>query len=205
MKWYQKPWFIPAMLAIAIVLIGFGWEQLRSSGEEAMAPEVLASSLENMYGGKVESIEEKGGQYVTLLSRGDEQFTIKTDLVYGNVLQIEPTKKSGGNADQAKSENAETPPQDDSKPDSANGKETSPPDQPSTPPADTVKLSEERAVEIAKTQLNGVLEGIEFVSDASGGYYLVEIEKDGGENEDQEATIQVHAITGKILSVTWDD
>ena len=34
-----------------------------------------------------------------------------------------------------------------------------------------------------------------------GGYYLIEIEAADG----QEGTFQIHAISGKIMSVTWDD
>ncbi|GIN91014.1 PepSY domain-containing protein [Siminovitchia terrae] len=32
-------------------------------------------------------------------------------------------------------------------------------------------------------------------------YYLVEVERD----KEKEATVQINAITGEVLSITWDD
>lgn len=68
---------------------------------------------------------------------------------------------------------------------------------PATPP---VRISDSAANEIALTQLNGQIEDTDFYSTADGGYYIVEIE-----TEEQEAAFQIHAITGKILSVVYDD
>jgi len=65
----------------------------------------------------------------------------------------------------------------------------------------TVLISEKQAMKIALGQLKGEVEDIEFVRTNDGGYYLVEID----DNKDNEATFQIHAISGKILSVTWDD
>jgi len=64
-----------------------------------------------------------------------------------------------------------------------------------------VLISEKQAMKIALGQLKGEVEDIEFVRTNDGGYYLVEID----DNKDNEATFQIHAISGKILSVTWDD
>ncbi|MEK5040162.1 PepSY domain-containing protein [Sporosarcina sp. FSL K6-3457] len=66
----------------------------------------------------------------------------------------------------------------------------------------TVLISEKQAIKIALGQLKGEVEDIEFVQTSDGGYYLVEIDDD---DQDDEATFQIHAISGKILSVTWDD
>ena len=73
-----------------------------------------------------------------------------------------------------------------------------------TPPktSTTVLISENQAIKIALGQLKGEVEDVEFVQTSDGGYYLVEIDDD---DQDDEATFQIHAISGKILSVTWDD
>lgn len=63
-------------------------------------------------------------------------------------------------------------------------------------------ISESKAIEIAQSRLSGEVEDVSFEKTNEGGYFLVEI--DGGD-DDQEAVIQVHAISGKILSVTLDD
>ncbi|MDW0108514.1 PepSY domain-containing protein [Sporosarcina aquimarina] len=68
----------------------------------------------------------------------------------------------------------------------------------------TVIISEQRAVQIALGQLNGEVDDVDFVKTSEGGYYLVEIEIDVDDGPD-EATYQIHAISGKIMSVTWDD
>ena len=62
-------------------------------------------------------------------------------------------------------------------------------------------ISESKAIEIAQSRLSGELEDVSFEKTNEGGYFLVEIDGD----DDQDAVIQVHAISGKILSVTLDD
>ncbi|WP_203247474.1 PepSY domain-containing protein [Sporosarcina beigongshangi] len=73
-----------------------------------------------------------------------------------------------------------------------------------TPPktSTTVLISENQAINIALGQLKGEVEDVEFVQTSDGGYYLVEIDDN---DQDDEATFQIHAISGKILSVTRDD
>ncbi|WP_432353914.1 PepSY domain-containing protein [Sporosarcina sp. A2] len=71
-------------------------------------------------------------------------------------------------------------------------------------PQKTVMLTEQQAVQIALRQLNGEVDDVDFVNTSDGGYYLVEIEIDVDDGPD-EATYQIHAISGKIMSVTWDD
>lgn len=66
-------------------------------------------------------------------------------------------------------------------------------------------ISRDEAIDIAFTQLKGEVDFVEFEATADGGYYLIEIEQDNDDGDDYEALIQVHAITGKILSVDWDD
>ncbi|RBP92398.1 putative membrane protein YkoI [Cytobacillus firmus] len=62
-------------------------------------------------------------------------------------------------------------------------------------------LTEEEAVQIALKNEPGEVDDISFGETDKGPYYLVEIEKDDG----SEAAVEIHAITGKVLSVTWDD
>lgn len=62
-------------------------------------------------------------------------------------------------------------------------------------------LTEEEAVQIALKNEPGEVDDISFGETDKGSYYLVEIEKDDG----REAAVEIHAITGEVLSVTWDD
>lgn len=62
------------------------------------------------------------------------------------------------------------------------------------------KFSKQDAINIALSYLPGEVEGVQLVSGEYGSSYLIFI--DGDEDE---ATIEVSAVTGKILSVTWED
>jgi uncharacterized membrane protein YkoI len=63
------------------------------------------------------------------------------------------------------------------------------------------RLTEAQAADIAKKQVSGAVEHIWLETKGSQTYYLVEIET----ADDREAIVQVHAITGNVMSVTWDD
>lgn len=63
-------------------------------------------------------------------------------------------------------------------------------------------LSEQEAASVAQEEVNGEVDDVEFeTSDAGEPFYYVELEQNDGD----EATVQVHGITGEILSVIWDD
>lgn len=66
-------------------------------------------------------------------------------------------------------------------------------------------ITREQAIEIAFTQLKGEVEYVEFKQTDDGGFYQIEIEQDNDDEDDLEAVIEIHAITGKIISVVWDD
>lgn len=61
-------------------------------------------------------------------------------------------------------------------------------------------ISEPQAIKIALQQLNGEVDSVDYEETADGGYYLVEIE-----TKDDEAVFQIHAVSGKVMSVTWDE
>jgi uncharacterized membrane protein YkoI len=62
-------------------------------------------------------------------------------------------------------------------------------------------LNEQEARKIALEQIPGTIDDILLETKNEQTYYLVEIET----QDDREAIIQIHAITGKVLSITWDD
>lgn len=71
-------------------------------------------------------------------------------------------------------------------------------------------ISEEEAIRIGLSQLPqgmiGEVDDVEYESSVDGGYYLVEIEIVNAEDGDlDEVTYQIHAISGKVLTTTWDD
>lgn len=64
----------------------------------------------------------------------------------------------------------------------------------------TKMLTDDEAIAIAHKELAGSVEALSYRSTSDGGYYLIDIDGD-----DAEATFQIHALSGEILSITWDD
>ncbi|WP_301107171.1 PepSY domain-containing protein [Sporosarcina sp.] len=79
---------------------------------------------------------------------------------------------------------------------------------PKPEPKKSVWLTSQQAVNIALKQLNAKVpvevEDVDFVESEQGGYYLVELELDTDADRN-EVVYQIHAISGKVLSVAWDD
>ena len=65
----------------------------------------------------------------------------------------------------------------------------------------TKRLTEAEAREIAKKQVSGAVDDIWLETKGEQTYYLVKIKS----KEDREAIVQIHAITGNVMSVSWDD
>ncbi|MCZ8542273.1 PepSY domain-containing protein [Psychrobacillus psychrodurans] len=75
----------------------------------------------------------------------------------------------------------------------------------------TVLITADEALKIAQQQQKGTVDSNSFVKTDEGGYYLIvmtatktEETKESTKEKKTKATIQVHAISGKILSVTWE-
>lgn len=76
----------------------------------------------------------------------------------------------------------------------------------------TVLITVDEALKIANQQLKGIVESNSFVKTNEGGYYLIvmtaskteETKDANAKDKKTKSTIQVHAISGKILSVTWE-
>lgn len=63
------------------------------------------------------------------------------------------------------------------------------------------RLTEVEAGKIAAKQVNGTVDHIWLETKGDVIYYLIKVKTQNG----LEAVVQVHAITGNVLSVTWDD
>lgn len=64
-----------------------------------------------------------------------------------------------------------------------------------------VIITEDEAIKIALKQVKGQINDVDLETDDYLNYYLVEIDT----QDEREATVQIHAITGEVLSITWDD
>lgn len=71
----------------------------------------------------------------------------------------------------------------------------------------TVLITAEEALKLTLAHQKGLVVSNTFVRTDEGGYYLIVMEatpKESSKEKKSKATVQVHAISGKILSVTWE-
>lgn len=157
--------------------------------------------------------------YYRVVLRSDQQETVVTvDLFSGEILTSSTTMiDTGQGEEESKANNvpANDPPKSGSSSDQPSSDQPSKDqhsnDQPSNeapsseapssghqPP---LLLTESEAARIALQHIPGELDDVDLEQSGGVAYYLVEIERD----DDMEATVQIHAITGEIMSVTWDD
>ena len=233
MNIWKKPWFIPIVLTIIIIVAG----QLYTSGKltkaETLTKQEIHSQLEKIYGGAVSDIVLDGSIYQAKVSRDGSEYAVKVEADTGKVLSLVQTKETTPSeivlneenkvqekpTEEEKSEKV-TPPESDTDTGQSSGKNTSEnikpkqekkPNSNSSAPANEQKnvlISEKQAANIGMAQLPsgmvGEVDDVDFVKTTDGGYYLVQIDIDTDDDLD-EVTYQIHAISGKVLTVTWDD
>lgn len=156
----------------------------------------IASRVEALYGGVVDNTIKQDGVYAVTFSTAQATYEITVDEVNGRfsnltliyekptVVQEEENTTSMPNAPDDTNTQLEQP----------NTVQTP------TPEQKPVLLTEQQVKSIALAQFTGEIEDIDFENSADGGYYLIEID-----TETEEIIVQIHAITGKILSVSFDD
>lgn len=231
MTFFTKKWFIPLLITI-IILGAVAVYMLKLIGEEeTVTKEEIQSRIEQMYGGSVSNLIRKNDRYIAQIYRQDGLYEIVADTSKGDIISItlleqaakqqlpiktkddiqsivsseyegtiermvlnSETEQPFYAVDIAKDETLITLTIDaftgsilDSK-----KKQTT---------AEQALISKDQAIIKAKTQLTGEVQYITYEETSDGGYYLIEIESE----DDREAVIQVHGVSGEILSVTWDD
>ncbi len=233
LKIIKKPWFIPIVLTILILIIGNIYTNHLVPKAETLPEDEIRSQLEHMYGGKVERLSLKGSMYEVELSLSNAAYLAEVDAETGKVLSLFQTKEIDaeetpiasvkGNEVTSEAKVVDKPVE---KPDEVVSQSKTDPtpkneirkDSPATgvkenkpaPPkkeAPTVLISKNEAIKIALTQMNGEVDDVEFVQTSEGGHYLVEIEVDDDNDDERgdEAVYKIHAITGKVLHVSWED
>ena len=226
---WKKPWFIPIVLTIIIIVVG----QLYTSGKltkaETLTKQEIHSQLEKIYQGAVSDIVLDGSIYQAKVSRDGSEYAVKVEADTGKVLSLIQTKETTQSAivlnEEKKVQEKQTeeekpgkvtPPESTTETGKSSGENIKPTSEkktnnnPSTPKNEqkTVLISEKKAANIGMAQLPsgmvGEVDDVDFVKTTDGGYYLVQIDIDTDDDLD-EVTYQIHAISGKVLTVTWDD
>ena len=152
----------------------------RITEDTSLSEKQIASRVEALYGGVVDNTIKLDGVYAVTFSTAQATYEVMVDEVNGRFSNLaliyeKPTVV------QEEENVTNTPNQSE-------------PAQPNTP------LTEQQAIQIASAQFAGEIEDVDFENSADGGYYLIEID-----TKTEEIIVQIHAITGKILSVSFDD
>ncbi|MGE5704050.1 MAG: PepSY domain-containing protein [Clostridia bacterium] len=181
--------FLGVMLFAAIIGLV---PQMTDRTEKVVRIEDMKKEVESRFAGAVTSIAlaNEGGAkvYRSTLQRDSGTYQVKTDPHSGQVLQITPLTINP--PVQAKPPNEALPAE---RPMPASDEKSS--------GLSTTGISLDRAREIALAQVKGTFTGIEVEKVNGSRVYQVEIDSPG----EQEATVQVDAFTGKVLSVLWED
>ncbi|WP_432363306.1 PepSY domain-containing protein [Sporosarcina sp. UB5] len=249
MNIWKKPWFIPIVLTIIIVVAGQLYTAGKLTKAETLPKQEVSSQLAMIYDGEVKDLILDGSVYIATVSRAGAEYAVEVDAGSGKVLSLIQTKETSASdivmdtdkgekaptvetlpddLDEAKSDVTEKPKIEAVESKTTNKVENKPevpqqnvtktpmPEQPkqeSKPvkqekPQKTVLISERQAIKIAMAHLpagkTGEIDDVDFVNSANGGYYLVQIDIDTDDDMD-EVTYQIHAISGKVMTVTWDD
>ena len=125
----------------------------------------------------------------------NESELLKEDSEQLEVLKIEPTK-----AEASKTAISEVPKTEESQPStetiSLKSEETSDNNA-------TILITAEESIKLAMARQKGIVESNKFIRTNEGGYYLVVMEVESSKEKKPKATLQIHAISGKIISITW--
>lgn len=231
MHFFKKPWFIPSLFTLVILTVGGFYIGSLINEQEPIAAEVIRTQLESMYDGSVDQISITNGVYQAEMTRGEAVYAAEVDAVTGSVLslsQIGEIKEeipdvlseskvkeiieekysgetdkislnTGGESPIYEVELSKDPKFTKVTVDAVTGKIISETVKETT--GQNALISIEDAITIAETQLTGEVDDVSYEKTNDGGYYLIEIEAD----DEREGTFQIHAISGEIMSVTWDD
>jgi uncharacterized membrane protein YkoI len=234
MNFTKKPWFIPTLLTVVILLAGGLYIGSLINKKDTISADVIRTQLESMYGGTVDEISVEGDVYKATMNRNGAIYSAEIDAATGSIVSLAQTSEPKIEAPKTLTEaevkgllegkytgiidrislntNGDTPIYDvrlskDPKftnvtVDAITGKTI----------AETVKetagegtlITQEKAIEIARGQLKGQVEEIDDVSyekTEDGGHYLIEIET----KSDRDVVVQIHAISGIVMSVTWEE
>lgn len=194
------------LLAIILFVVVMQWGPSLSSAE-TLSEEEARSSILNRYAGEILQMKLEQAHYVVDLQLETGIYEIRVDAKSGDVVSLvrsesftdSPSKpvepitspEPSESGEENKDENTVSEPIADPKPKP----------EPEPQPELVQRLTSKQAAEIAIKHIPGKVEDIESRQSEEISFYLIEIDLVG----DREAIVQVNAMTGAVMSVSWDD
>ncbi|GEN54473.1 PepSY domain-containing protein [Halobacillus faecis] len=162
-------------LLALLIIIGWQWVNQKLSAEPLSELEIR-EKIQTQYNGEITDLTSMEDQYLATIELEEGIYEMTVSKVDGRISDMRTLENFKDDepplSSEGQSENAQEPP-----------------------------ITEEKAVTVALNEIEGDVDDVDFEAEGDLAFYLVEIERSGGE----EATIQIHALTGDIMSITWDD
>ena len=231
MRFLKPPWILPSLFILVLLTVGGFYIESLINKQEPLATDAIQAQLESMYGGTVDRISMANGVYLAEMTRGEAIYSAEIDAVTGSVLSLSQTGEieeatpdilsesnvkeiiagkysgeterislnTGGEAPIYEVKLSKDPKFTKVTVNAVTGEVI----------AETVKettgenalITKEQAIEIAQAQLKGEVDDISYEKTKEGGFYLIEIEAD----DDREGTFHIHAISGEIMFIEWEN
>ena len=180
-----KYWVIFVIIIFLSFFIGSAVKQLTTPHK--LSTNEMTEQIERVYNANVHSLIEKSSLFVASFDKDGAIYEVQMNPITGQFSNLQLIHKN------------ETQQTDDQTTSEQNN-ETKTQITESTENSIQVLLSEQQAIEIAIKEIPGKIDSVDYEKTTDGGNYFIEIEQ--GE---QEIIVQIHAITGKILSIQYDD
>ena len=165
-------------IGICVLVAFVSWAGLRYwMGQSILSSEEVRAQILEQYKGEITNLEKIEDRYLVALQLETGTYRLEIAEEDGRIIRMDRTGE---------------PSPDDDKPAGSDS------------PVETEKsqpITEEQAKGIALERVNGEIDDIDYESSEEGSYFLIEVELE----DDHEATVQVHAITGEIMTVSWND
>lgn len=201
---------ILTLIAI-VIFITFYVKQLQTS--TALTKEQMIAQVETVYNGAVQSFVERDGYNLASFEKNGSTYEVKINAHNGELSNMQAIFITDKPIVAVKDDTSTTPntnsepdhnqmnPAVPTKPNDATNINTTQKETPQKPPKPLLSVAQ--AKEIALKEVKGEVDSVEYKATSDGGHYFIEIELE--DDEMDEANVQVHAVTGKILSIQFED
>lgn len=195
----NKTWIAVIVGAVLISVAGLGIQHITASSDNSqLTTKEIREIVQDKYPGEVEEIEleRENGKlvYEAELKGPKGEYEVTLDAFTGDVVNLkEKSPQASQNDDVSKRTTDGTKEQENHNKTSGSDGKTSEYSEESPSP---IRISIDQAAEIALREVPGTIKEME--SDVI--TYEFEIETDSGE-----AGIEIDALTGEIITISWDD
>lgn len=172
-----------SIVAVIIICVGvIVWQLLiRMTGSEPMTVREASSKVESLYNGKIVNVQEQKNLFVIVIELASGIYEIEVDRDTGEIGSLTPVNHKAGEESQQENPSSQAPN--------------------TNVPNSSQVITEEEAKAIALQQISGKVDEL-LIKDIDGvTYYFVKVEQQSGE----EGIVQIHGLTGDVVSITWDD